>query len=95
MYVLYGMGHSAIKAQLADLLFKEHCANVAICERNQSFSQVTVSRPMETGCFIESETGRVIAVDSAGSVFDPWLDLGVTEPSLSEGRPSNATITCK
>ena len=76
MFVLYGMDRSAIKAQLADLLFKEHYAKVTICGWNQSLSQVTVSRPMETGCFIESETARVIAVVYAGSVYDPWSDFG-------------------
>ena len=37
---------------------------------------MTVSRPLATGCFVQSETGRVIAVLYAGSVYDPWSDSG-------------------
>ena len=44
-----------------------------------------MSRPLETGCSVESETGRVIAVVYAGSVYDPSSDFG-GQRGVTDGR---------
>lgn len=71
VYVPYGMSRFAIKDQLVDLLFKEHCAKLArYLGGSQSSSQFTKSRPLQTGCSVEFKPGRVFAVVYAGSTYD-------------------------
>ena len=89
------MGRSAITAQLADLLFKEHYAKVAICGWNQWSSQVTVSRPIEWIVSLNPSQEVSLPLFMQGrDMILGWI-WGFIEGSLTEGRSSNATISCK